>query len=157
MAQIFLLLMVLVAALVLLINAWRTEKRLFAVTALVVAVTAGVMTSVLTLQLLSPADELEPEQITITLHEARPSENGVRFSGHIQNHSDRRINALSLRAQALICIAEECKVEREDTVELLIHIPAKAGYPFSVVSRLMDLQGRTDLQWQLEAVRITTY
>jgi len=157
MAQIFLLLVVLVAALVLLVNAWRTEKRLFAATALVVAVTAGVMTSVLTLQLLSPADELDPEQVTITLHEARPSENGVRFSGHIQNHSDRRVNAVLLRAQALSCTDEECVVEREDTVELLIQVPAGGGYPFNVVSRLMGLQGRTDLQWRLEPVRITTY
>lgn len=157
MAQIFLLLVVLVAALVLLVNAWRTEKRLFAVTALIVAVTAGAMTSVLTLQLLSPADELDPEQVTITLHEARPSENGVRFSGHIENHSDHRISSVLLRVQALVCTDEECVVEREEMVELLIQVPAAGGYPFNVVGRLMGLQGRTNLQWRLEPVRITTY
>ena len=157
MVQILLSLIVFTAALVLLVNSWRAEKKLFAATALVVVLTAAVIFTVLLHQRLTPAGQLDPAMIVVELDEAHPSETGVRLSGHLRNLSDQRIASVRLHVIALHCEQDVCEQQAEDKVDVLIQIPPNGAYPFSSVARIMGLRGRDDLRWQIETVRVTTY
>jgi hypothetical protein len=157
MVQILLSLIVFTAALVLLVNSWKAEKKLFAATALVVVLTAAVIFAVLLHQRLTPAAQLDPAMIVVELGEARPSETGVRLSGHLRNLSDQRVAAVRLHVTALLCVEDACEPQAEDKVDVLIQIPPNGAYPFSAVARLTGLRGRQDLRWQIEPVRVTTY
>ncbi|MFN3713179.1 MAG: hypothetical protein ACK4SX_05930 [Alcanivoracaceae bacterium] len=157
MVQILLSLIVMVAALVLLVNSWKAEKHLFAVTALVIVLTAGVIAGGLGYQMLRPAALLDPALVEVTLEQARMTENGVRLSGHLNNTSDARIAAVTLEVVVLHCGQTPCEEGARDRIDVLLQIPPGGGYPFNVVARLTDLRDQNELQWRLDVIRVTTY
>ena len=157
MAQILLSLIVLIASLILLINSWKAEQRLFVVTALVVLLTAGSISGVLVYQALKPPALLDPSQISITLDSARAGENGVRISGQLHNRSTERVSAVRLRVTALTCKADDCNEAGQKQVDVLIQIPAGKSYPFSTVAPISGLPENADLSWRVEPVKVTIY
>jgi len=150
-------LIVLIAALVLLVNSWRAEKRLFAATALVVALTAAVISVGLIRQLMEPTATLDPKQILVTLEHVRSGELGVRIAGQMHNQSDERVTSITLRVTALACQDQDCVVAAEDDVKVLLQIPAGNTYPFSSVANITKLPADVELRWQVEPVHVTIY
>lgn len=157
MVHILLSLIVLTAALMLLVNSWKAEKRLFAATALVVVLTAGAIIGVLGYQMLRPPTLLDPGQISITLDSARVGENGVRIAGQLFNSSAERVSAVRLQVTALLCEADQCTEVERQQVDVLIQIPAGKSYPFSAVARIGELPDNANLSWRVEPVKITVY
>ena len=158
MAQILLSLIVFTAALVLLVNSWKAEKRLFAATALVVLLTAGVIFATLIYQQLTDHSLSDPELVQVTLDEARPTENGVRLSGQLRNLSDQRVSSVRLEVTVLQCPSEDdCSEIGVDQVDVVLQIPPNGSYPFNAVARITGLRGKTDLRWQIELLNATTY
>jgi hypothetical protein len=157
MVQILLSLIVLIAGLVLLVNSWKAEKRLFAATALVVVLTAGVISGVLVYQTLQPPALLDPSQISITLDSARVGENGVRIAGQLHNRSTERVASVRLRVTALICEADKCTDVGHKQVDVLIQIPPDTSYPFSTVAPVSGLPKNTELSWRVEPVKVTVF
>jgi hypothetical protein len=157
MAQILLSLIVFTAALVLLINSWRKEKRLFAATALVVLLTSGVITGALIRQVLIPTPLLSPENIVVSLREANPTENGVRLSGTLENLSDQRVASVVLLVVALSCDNDECQELDRDQVNILLQLPPGRSYPFNVTARMTGLRGIPGLRWELTPLKVTIY
>ena len=157
MVQILLSLIVLTASLVLLVNSWKAEKRLFAATALVVLVTAGVISGGLIYQVLKPPALLAPDQISITLDSARVGENGVRIAGQLHNLSGQRVSAVRLRVTALLCEADNCTEAGRKQVDVLMQIPPGKSYPFSSVAPINNLPENADLRWRVEPVEATVY
>lgn len=158
MAQILLSLIVFTAALVLLVNSWKAEKRLFAATALIVVLTAGVIFATLIYQQLTDHSLSDPTLIEVTLDEAKPTENGVRLSGKLRNLSAQRVSAVRLELIVSQCPAEEDCVEiGRDRVDVVLQIPPNGSYPFNAVARLIGLRGKPDLRWQIELLSVTTY
>jgi hypothetical protein len=157
MVQILLSLIVMVAATVLLVNSWKAEKHLFAVTALVVLLTAGAMAGGLAYQMLRPQAVLDPALIEVSLDQARVTENGVRLSGHLANRSDARVASVTLEVVALLCSQQPCSEGPRDRLDVLLQIPPGGRYPFSAVARITDLQGQPGLDWRIDVVKVTTY
>jgi hypothetical protein len=150
-------LIVLIAALVLLVNSWRAEKRLFAATALVVALTAAVISVGLVRQLLAPTATLDPKQVLVTLEHVRAGELGVRIAGRMHNQSDERVTSVTLRISALACDDEDCVVTAKEDVKVLLQIPAGNTYPFSTMASITKLTTDAELRWQVEPVHVTIY
>jgi|AutmiccommunBRH5_1029478.scaffolds.fasta_scaffold00173_44 hypothetical protein len=158
MAQILLSLIVFTAALVLLVNSWKAEKRLFAATALVVLLTAGVIFASLIYQQLTDHSLSDPALVEVTLDQARPTENGVRLSGKLQNLSEQRISSVRLELVVSQCPTEEsCSEIGRDRIDVVLQIPPNGGYPFNAVARITGLRGKADLRWQIEPLSVTTY
>lgn len=157
MVHILLLLMVLIAALVLLANSWKAEKRLFAATALVVVLTAGAIIGALGLQMLKPPALLGPSQISVTLDSARVVESGVRIAGQLHNLSTERVSAVRLKVTALTCIADDCAELGQKQIDVVMQIPQGNSYPFSIVAPITRLPENTELSWRVEPVKITVY
>ncbi|MCC1497748.1 hypothetical protein [Alcanivorax sp. 1008] len=157
MVHILLLLTVLIAALVLLANSWKAEKRLFAATALVIVLTAGGIIGVLGLQLLKPPALLDPSQISITLDSARVVESGVRIAGQLHNLSAERVSAVRLKVTALTCAEDDCRELGQKQINVVMQIPPGNSYPFSTVAPIIGLPDNTELSWLVEPVKITVY
>jgi hypothetical protein len=158
MAQILLSLIVFTAALVLLVNSWKAEKRLFAATALLVVVTAGVIFATLIYQQLTDHSLSDPELIQVTLVEAKPVETGVRLSGHMQNLSKQRISSVRLEATVSQCPSEDdCTELGRERIDVVLQIPPNGSYPFNTVARITGLRGKPDLRWQIDVLSVTTY
>lgn len=158
MAQILLSLIVFTAALVLLVNSWKAEKRLFAATALVVLLTAGAIFATLIYQQLNDHSLSDPELIEVTLVEAKPVETGVRLSGHMQNLSEQRVSSVRIEVTVSQCPSEDdCAELGRDRIDVVLQIPPKGSYPFNAVARITGLRGKPDLRWQIELLSVTTY
>jgi hypothetical protein len=158
MAQILLSLIVFTAALVLLVNSWRAEKRLFAATALLVVLTAGAIFATLIYQQLTDHSLSDPALVEVTLAEAKPTENGVRLSGKLQNLSAQRVSAVQLELVVSQCPTEDdCSEIGRDRIDVVLQIPPNGSYPFNTVARITGLRGKPDLRWQIELVSVTTY
>ena len=158
MAQILLSLIVFTAALVLLVNSWRAENRLFAATALVVLLTAGAIFATLIYQQLTDHSLSDPALVEVTLAEAKPTENGVRLAGKLQNLSDQRVSSVQLELVVSQCLAEDdCSEIGRDRIDVVLQIPPNGSYPFNSVARITGLRGKPGLRWQIELVSVTTY
>ena len=158
MAQILLSLIVFTAALVLLVNSWQAEKRLFAATALVVLLTAGVIFATLSYQQLSDHSLSDPALVEVTLDEAKPTENGVRLSGELLNLSTQRVSAVKLELVVSQCPSEDdCSEIGRDRIDVVLQIPPNGSYPFNAVARITGLRGKPDLRWQIRLLSVTTY
>jgi hypothetical protein len=158
MVHILLLLTVLIAALVLLANSWKAEKRLFAATALVVVLTASAIIGVLGFQMLKPPALLDPSQISVTLDSARVVESGVRIAGQLHNRSAERVSAVLLEVTALSCVAaDDCAELGQQQVNVVMQIPQGNSYPFSTVVPITGLPDNTELSWRVEPAKITVY
>lgn len=160
MLQILLLILVIGAALVLLSAAWRAEKRLGIITAVLVAASCAAMLIVLLRQLTTAPVVLDPKQVTVMLEQVRPLENGTRVAGHIENRSDSRINRMMLVVSAAECNGDACRTLVEVAQPLLLQVPAGKRYPYSLVvdidsSQFAGISG--ELRWQATVDAIEIY
>lgn len=160
MLQILLLTLVMGAALVLLAAAWRAEKRLGIITAVLISGSCAALIAALVMQLATPADTLDPQQVVVELEVIRPLENGTRLAGHIENRSAARINRMLLNVQLADCNGARCNTLTEVAQPLLLQVPAGKRYPFSLVVDINSGQfaeATGELRWQARASAIEIY
>ena len=131
----------LTAIAVVLWSSWRVDRRLF-VFVLVVVIIGSVLFGI---GYWRTADQamvgIEPEQVRVSVEQARGMETGIRLSGRVYNQSAWPVALIQGRAVLEECTAAEngtCQEIGGATFRVRQHVPVGGSYPYSQVVRLSD-------------------
>ncbi|MQX53970.1 hypothetical protein [Alcanivorax sediminis] len=159
--RLLLLLTMLIAVVTLLLASWQRGKRVFAVTATIVAI----VSSVVIYGVVNPGKRdqvtLPPEGIRVEVADMVSSESGVRFTGTIFNDSDLDLAGITLQASAFACSngasgASDCDVIDQQQQLLQLFIPAGRHYSFALVARHPEAGKKPD-KWDITPLSKLAY
>ena len=156
----------LTAIAVVLWSSWRVDRRLFAFVLSVVLVGALLFG----VGYWRTADQamvvIMPEQVRLSVEQARGMETGIRLSGRVYNQSAWPVALIKGRAVLEECTApgqEACREIGGAAFRVRQHVPVGGSYPYSQVVRLSDTlladpaAPDSSRRWRIDVLSVSGY
>lgn len=156
----------LVAIAVVLWSSWRVDRRLFAFVLAVVVIGALLFG----VGYWRTADQamvvIAPDQVRLSVEQARGMETGIRLSGRVYNQSAWPVALIQGRAVLQECTApgqDTCREIGSAAFRVRQHVPVGGSYPYSQVVRLSDslladpATPDSNRRWHIEVLSVSGY
>ena len=161
MLRLLMLLIALLAIGAVLWASWRLDKRLFAGVLVITLLGAGFLVAGIWQSAEESRVSIDPEQLAISVNDARGMEEGVRLRGIIENRSPHAHSHLLGAARLLDCEQQdterECRVVAEAPFRLRMHVPAGGSYPWSTIVRMQREKLAEGNEWHIHVDEVTGF